>query len=110
MKGLSQGRTLFPCLADVPLSRIEIFPISTSHGWTQAIRDKISPFSGWKNSHECVKTVWEHPRSSLRSLSTLGLMENLLPSSLNFGSGLYLDFGDQQRSRYTLMSWLNAGG
>lgn len=86
------------------------FPISTSHGWTQAIQDKISPLSGWKNSHECVKTVWEHPRSSLRSLCILRLMENLLPSSLNFGAGLYMDFSDQQWSCYTLLSWLSTGG
>lgn len=64
------------------------FPISTCHGWTQELQDKISPFSGWKSSHECVKTVWEHPRSSLRSFYIVRLMENLLPFSLNFGSGL----------------------
>lgn len=46
------------------------FPISTSCGWTQAIQDKISPLSGWKSSHECVNTVWEHPHSSLRSWCT----------------------------------------
>lgn len=44
------------------------FPVSISHGCTQAIQDKISPLSGWKknhNSHKCVKTLWEHPHSSL---------------------------------------------
>lgn len=46
------------------------FPVSTSCGWTQAIQDKISPLSGWKSSHEYVNTVWEHPRSSLRSWCT----------------------------------------
>lgn len=86
------------------------FPISTCHGWTQALQDKISPFSGWKSSHECVKTVWEHPRSSLRSFCILRLMEK----SLAIFSQLWIRFIDwflrSAEVLYRLFSWLNAGG